>query len=36
MGPYDNAKEISVRWPSGRVQVLSAVRADRVVEVRER
>jgi hypothetical protein len=36
MGPYDSAKEISVRWPCGRVQVLSAVRADRVVEVRER
>ena len=35
MGPYDTAKEISVRWPSGRVQVLSAVKADRVVEVKE-
>lgn len=36
LGPYDTAKEISVRWPSGGVQVLSAVRADRVVDVRER
>jgi hypothetical protein len=35
MGPYNTAKEISVRWPSGRVQVLSAVKADRVVEVKE-
>jgi hypothetical protein len=36
LGPYDTAREISIRWPSGRVQVLFGVHADRVVEVKER
>jgi hypothetical protein len=36
LGPYDAAQEISIHWPSGRVQVLTGVRADRVVEVEER
>ena len=36
LGPYDTAKEISIQWPSGRVQVLTGVRADRVVDVQER
>jgi hypothetical protein len=36
LGPYDTAREISIQWPSGRVQVISDVRADRIVDVEER
>jgi hypothetical protein len=35
LGPYEMAKEIEIRWPSGRVQVLTSVRADQVVTVTE-
>lgn len=35
LGPDSTAATIEVRWPSGRVQQLQNVRADRVVEVRE-
>ena len=35
MGPYENAKEIQIRWPSGRVQELKGIRGDRVLTVKE-
>lgn len=36
LGPYAAAKEIEIRWPSGRVQMLDEVRADQVLTVKER
>src|SRR5437016_5591457 len=35
LGPYEEAKEIQVRWPSGRVQVLKGIRGGRVLTIRE-
>jgi hypothetical protein len=35
MGPYESAREIEIRWPGGRVQVLTAVQGDRIITVRE-
>ena len=35
LGPYDSVKEIRIQWPSGSVQVLSELKADRVVPVKE-
>ena len=35
LGPYEQAKEIQIRWPSGRVQVLKAIGGDRVLTVKE-
>jgi hypothetical protein len=35
MGPYEDAKEIQIRWPSGRVQVLRQIKCDRVLTVKE-
>ena len=35
LGPYERASEIQIRWPSGRVQLLRDVKADRVVTVKE-
>ncbi len=36
MGPYDRATQIEIRWPGGRVQVLTGIKCDRVLTVRER
>lgn len=35
LGLYDAAKEIEIRWPSGRVQMLSGVKGDQVLTVKE-
>jgi enediyne biosynthesis protein E4 len=35
LGPYEQAKEIQIRWPSGRVQMLKGIGADRVFTVKE-
>jgi hypothetical protein len=35
LGPYAEAKEIQIRWPSGRIQVLKGIRGDRVLTVQE-
>jgi hypothetical protein len=35
LGPYEEAKEIQVRWPSGRVQVLKGIRGGRVLTIKE-
>jgi len=35
LGPYDSVKEIEINWPSGRLQVLPAPPADRVISVKE-
>jgi enediyne biosynthesis protein E4 len=35
LGPYEQAKEIQIRWPSGRVQLLRAIGADRVLTIQE-
>jgi hypothetical protein len=35
LGPYEMAKEIEIRWPSGRVQRVDSVKANQVVIVRE-
>jgi hypothetical protein len=35
LGPYDVAKEIQIRWPSGRVQVLRQINGDRILTVKE-
>jgi len=35
LGTSERVEEIEVRWPSGRVQTLSAVKADQIVMVRE-
>jgi hypothetical protein len=35
LGPYDSVKEVEIRWPGGRVQVLTAPQPDRVITVRE-
>ena len=35
MGPHDPAKEIEIRWPSGRVQVLTGIKGGQVLAVRE-
>jgi hypothetical protein len=35
LGPYDQAKEVEVRWPSGRVQVLKGIGGDRVLTIKE-
>ena len=35
MGPYERAKEIQIRWPSGRVQELRDIGGDRVLTVKE-
>jgi hypothetical protein len=35
MGPYERAKEIQIRWPSGRVQVLKGIDGDRELTVKE-
>jgi len=35
LGPYEEAKEIQIRWPSGKVQVLKAIRGDRVLTIKE-
>ena len=36
LGPYEEAKEIQLRWPSGRVQAPRGIRGDRVLTIRER
>ena len=35
LGAADKAESVEIRWPSGIVQVLKDVRADRVVKVKE-
>ncbi len=35
LGPYDSVKEIEIKWPSGRIQVLTAPPADKVISVKE-
>ena len=35
LGPHDRADEIEIRWPSGRIQVLKAIRGDQVLTVKE-
>jgi len=35
LGPYEEAKEILIRWPSGRLQALKGIRADRVLNIKE-
>ena len=35
MGPYEEANEIQIHWPSGRAQVLKGIRGDRVLTIRE-
>lgn len=35
LGPYDRAREITIRWPAGREQRLADIMADRIIEVRE-
>jgi len=35
LGPYTEAKEIQIRWPSGRVQVLKRISGDRVLTVKD-
>jgi len=35
LGPYDAVKEIRITWPGGRVQVVAAPPADRIITVKE-
>jgi hypothetical protein len=35
MGPFDRAAKIEIRWPSGRIQVLTSMTGDRVLTVTE-
>ena len=35
LGPYEQAKEIEIRWPSGQVQVLKGIGGDRVLTIKE-
>ena len=35
LGEAGTVEEIEVRWPSGRLQRLNAVKADQVLQVRE-
>ena len=35
LGPYEVVREIEIQWPSGRKQLLSETKGDRVVTIRE-
>ena len=35
LGPYEQAKEIQIRWPSGRVETLRSIGVDRVLTIQE-
>jgi hypothetical protein len=35
LGPCEEAREIQIRWPSGRVQILRQIRGDRVLTIKE-
>jgi hypothetical protein len=35
LGPYEGAREIQIRWPSGRLQTLRGLKGDRVLAIKE-
>jgi hypothetical protein len=35
LGPYEQASEIAIQWPGGGQQVLTAIKGDRVLTLRE-
>jgi hypothetical protein len=35
LGPHAGVKQVEVKWPGGRLQKLSDVKADRILEIEE-